>query len=435
MPAALDWAGMHYALRLVCVAAVVGATWDQPLQAEENWTRFRGPNGTGISDLQGLPTRWTEEDYEWVVPLEGVGHSSPVIWENALFITTGTEDGKRTLLRLNAATGEDVWSQSIRLAASHLHTKNSYASSTPAVDGERVYVIQADADQQLVIAYTLDGDKVWEKDLGAFESQHGQGVSPIVYEDLLIVPNDQAGPSNVVALNRHTGDIVWDIPRASKEVSYATPFVLELEGRDPQLILLSEASGLSAVNPLTGDEYWRTGPMPLRTVASAVYGGGVILVSCGQGGLGKYLRAVEPTGSGDVTATHIRYEQEEKDVLHYVPTPVVWGEHAYLWCDRGLVCCIEAATGRRVWNERVGGNYSGSPVLVDGWLYCMSEEGDVVVLKASPQFQEPSRSPLGDGSHATPAVGNGRLYLRGFSRLACLKAGSGPVVGGGGGGE
>jgi outer membrane protein assembly factor BamB len=402
--------------------------------ADENWSRFRGPNGTGVSDLKGIPTQWTQEDYEWVVTFEGIGHSSPVIWDYALFVTTGTEDGERTLLRLDATTGDEVWSQSLRLGANTLHTKNSYASSTPTVDGERVYVIHADADQQLVLAYTFDGDKVWERNIGTFESQHGQGVSPIVYQDLLIVPNDQAGPSNVVALNRNTGDVVWEIPRAPKEVSYATPFVLELEDREPQLILLSEASGLSAVNPLTGDEYWHTGAMPLRTVASAVYGGGVIVVSCGQGGVGKYLRAVDPTGSGDVSSTHVRYEREEKDILHYVPTPIMWQDHAYLWCDRGFVCCVEAATGTTVWTERIGGNYSGSPVLIDGWMYCMSEEGDVVVLKASPEFEEPSRSPLGDGSHATPAVANGRLYLRGFSRLASLKSRPGPVVGGGGGG-
>jgi outer membrane protein assembly factor BamB len=138
--------------------------------------------------------------------------------------------------------------------------------------------------------------------------------------------------------------------------------------------------------------------------------------------VGKYLRAVDPTGSGDVTATHIRYEREEKDFLHYVPTPIVQGEYVYLWCDRGIVCCVELSSGRTIWSERIGGNYSGSPVVVDGKLYGVSEEGEIVVLAAAPEFREYGRSPLGDGSHASPAVANGRLYVRGFQRLVSLRA-------------
>lgn len=409
-------------LRLALIAIAISCAFPAAAGADDNWTRFRGPDGTGISDLQGVPVEWTLDDYEWVIPLEGVGHSSPVIWENALFITTGTDDGLRTLRRLNATTGEEEWSQELRLATNHLHKKNSYASSTPTVDGERAYVIHADADQQFVIAYTLDGDEVWKRDLGVFESQHGQGVSPIVYEELLIVCNDQAGPSNIVAFNRKTGDTVWEIPREPKEVSYSTPFVLQSEGRPPQLIVTSEAAGLTALNPLTGEEYWDTEAMPLRTVASPVYGNGMIVVSCGSGGIGKYMRAVDASGSGDVSATHYSFERVEKDTLNYVPTPIVHGEHIYLWCDRGFVCCVEMATGATVWNERIGGNFSGSPVLIDGKLYCMSEEGDVVVVEAVPEFKGATRNPLGDGSHATPAVANGRVYFRGFSRLACLKA-------------
>ncbi len=431
MPAPIRTLLQNSLVRLGCITIALNCLTPSSATADDNWTRFRGPDGTGISDLQGVPVEWSLDDYEWIIPLEGVGHAAPVIWENALFITTGADDGVRTLRRLDATTGEEVWSQELRLATNHLHKKNSYASSTPTVDGERVYVIHADADQQLVIAYTLDGDEVWKRDIGIFESQHGQGISPIVYENLLIVCNDQAGPSSIIAIDRRTGDTVWEIPREPKEVSYATPFVLELEDRPPQLIVASEASGLSSLNPLTGEEYWDTDAMPLRTVASPVYGNGLIVVSCGSGGIGKYMRAVDPTGSGDVSATHTRFERLEKDTLNYVPTPVVHGEHIYLWCDRGFVCCVEMATGATVWNERIGGNYSGSPVLIDGKLYCMSEEGDVVVLEASPEFKEPTRNPLGDGSHSTPAVANGRVYLRGFSRLACLKAKGASVAAGG----
>lgn len=402
---------------MVCLVSLCAA----PGMADQ-WPRFRGPNGTGISDLQGLPVAWSEDDYEWVVDLPGIGHSSPVIWDDALFLTTALDDGSRTVHRFDALTGEEVWSQTTRFGTPRIHKKSSLASTTPALDGERLYVAFADETHQLVIAYTFDGDVEWTRDLGAYTSQHGLGVSPIVYGELLVMPNEQAGESSIVALNRKTGEVVWKHPRPSKEVSYATPMILDLPDHAPQLICLGQPGGLVSLNPLTGDAIWSTSEMPQRTVSSPVYGNGVIIASSGQGGVGKYLRAVSPTGAGDVTGTHIRFERMEKEFLNYVPTPIVRGEYLYLWCDRGIVCCVELPSGRTIWNERVGGNYSGSPVSIDGKLYCVSEEGEVVVLAAAPEFQEYGRSPLGDGSHSTPAVANGRLYLRGFQRLVSLRA-------------
>jgi len=390
----------------------------------DHWPRFRGPNGVGVSELQGLPTAWTEDDYEWVIALPGIGHSSPVIWDEALFLTTALEDGTRTVHRFNALTGQEEWSQSTRLEVPVLHSKSSMASSTPALDGEHVYVLLADSHQELLQAYTFDGELLWQHELGAYTSQHGIGVSPIIYQDLVIVMNEQAGPSSIVALNRRTGDEVWSHPRPSKEVSYSTPMILELDGRPPQLVCAGEPGGVVGLNPLDGSTIWSTGAMPMRTVSSMVYGNGVVIASCGSGGMGKYMRAIDPTGAGDVSQTHIRYERHEKDHLHYVPTPIVYGQHLYLWCDRGIVCCVEMASGRTIWHERIGANYSSSPVCVDGKLYCISEDGEVVVLGAAPEFREYGRSPLGDGSHSTPAVANGRLYLRGFQRLASLRAGT-----------
>lgn len=420
-------------LMCLAVSAIVVGAWDLKSARAENWPRFRGTNGIGISDLQGVPREWTEDDYEWVVPLPGMGHASPVIWEDALFITTGDDDGMRTLYRLDASTGEEVWSRSERLTANHLHKKNSYASSTPAVDGECVYVIHADFDQQWVIAYTMDGEEEWRYDLGPIVCQHGQGVSPIVYGDALIVANDQREPgvSSLQALDRRTGDVIWQSPRASREVSYSTPFILEREGAEPQLICLSGISGISGYDIETGDELWTTPEMPLRTVACPVYGNGLVVASCGSGGIGKYLMAVDPD-SADGTAETLSYERVEAETLNYVPTPIVLGQHIYLWCDRGIICCLEMATGKTVWKERVGGNYSGSPVLIDGYLYCMSEDGEIVVVEAKPEFSGQTASPLGVGSHSTPAVARGRVYFRGFDRLACLKAAPESAVGGAG---
>ena len=420
----------------VALAARIGLLFGMLLvgttACADNWPRFRGPNGTGISDLKGVPTQWTETDYEWVVELPGMGHSSPVVWDDALFLTTGQDDGSRTIHRFDALSGVEVWSRSIQLQPDQLHKKNSQASGTPAVDAERVYVPFADDEHYLVLAFTFEGEQVWSYDLGRFESQHGQGMSPIVYQGLLIVPNDQDGPSSIVALDCVSGDEVWRAPRPSKVVSYATPFLLELPNRSPQLVCLSGAAGLAGLDPLTGAQIWTSGELPLRTVASPVYGNGVVIATCGEKGVGKYFVAVDPTGEGDVSQSHVRYRRAESETLHYVPTPIVRGPYLFLWCDLGIVCCVEMATGKTVWRKRISDNYSGSPVMIDGRLYGISESGEIAVIAAEPEFQDFGRSPLGASSHSTPAVANGRVYFRGFNRLASLKARSAERVGGSG---
>ena len=400
------------------MAACLPGAW---LSAGDDvWPRFRGENGTGISRLTGAPTEWTAADYEWSVDLPGKGHSSPVVWKDRLFVTCGDESGRRILVCLNALTGESLWSETITLEANHLHLKNSYASGTPAVDGERVYAAFADEQHYIVTAFTLDGDAVWTQDLGAFTSQHRQGVSPIVYGDLVIVPNDQRAPSSIVALNRHSGERVWTtVDRPYREASYSTPLVLELPDRKPELVCLSGATGLSGFDLQTGKLLWSSGELPLRTVASPVYGEGVLIATCGQGGNGKFLAAVEPGDSGDGVA-RVRYQRDRE--LPYVPTPIVHGEHLYLWLDNGVVSCTMMATGETVNTVRLGGKFSGSPVLVGPNLYCISESGEIVVVAATPALEVLGRNPLGDESYSTPAVANGRVYFRGFHKLACLKS-------------
>lgn len=398
------------------LTAVLGLTTTLSRADDSEWARFRGPNGQGTSNLKGLPTQWKAEAYEWTIELPDIGHSSPAISGEFLFLTTGTNEGGRTLHCIHALTGEKLWSDSIKLDPNHLHKKNSYASGTPAVDGERVFVAYADERQYAVLAYNLKGERLWSRDLGSFTSQHGQGVSPIVYQGKVIVPNDQRGPSQIVALNAETGETTWSADRKYQTASYATPMIISVDGRD-QLICLSGAVGLAGLDPQTGEELWSSGQLPERTVASPVYGGGLLFATCGSGGRGKFMIAVDPHNGGKVKA-------ERTQNLPYVPTPIYHDGHLYLWNDDGVVCCVSLAGDlpANVWRERVGGNYSGSPVLIDGKIYCISEDGEVVVIAASPQFELLGKSPLGDASYATPAVANGRLYLRGFRTLTALKA-------------
>ena len=289
-------------LLLACIPVLFTFHLFASQSAAENWPRFRGDNGTGVVSSGGkLPTEWSPGDFSWNIELPGLGHASPVIWGDKLFVTSAIDEGAiRYLFCLNSVTGEQIWSRVIGLARSHKHNKNSWASSTPAVDGEHVYVAFADEETHTLTAYDFSGDIVWRRDIGTFESQHGQGVSPIVYNDLVILPNDQMGPSSVVGFDRKTGHTVWSTIRTHRRTSYATPFILRQEGRPDELICLSGAMGVSSLDPNTGHLNWLTGELPLRTVASPILADGLIIASCGGGGIGKLLIAVEPGGWGEI---------------------------------------------------------------------------------------------------------------------------------------
>jgi outer membrane protein assembly factor BamB len=385
-----------------------------------NWSQFRGDDGTGIAADLRLPSRWSADQILWTVDVPGVGHSSPVIWGNRLFLTSANEAGTtRFILCLDANTGKTIWTRQMTFSRSHKHAKNSWASSTPALDGERIYFVFADSDRQILSAYDFDGNPVWEKNLGSFQSQHAQATSPIVFEDLVILANDQDGPSTIIACDKHTGHTVWTAPRKSgpQATSYATPFVYRQKDGPPQLICSSSLSGVSALDPHTGQTIWTTNSMPQRTVASPILAGGLLFQCCGAAGQGMLMVAVDPKGHGDVSKTNVRYTRTR--LLPYVPTPIGCGDNLFLWSDHGVVCCVDPATGKNVWTKRVGGDFSSSPVCARNLLFNVDEAGNVFILAASREYRLLGTIPLGDPSHATPAIANGRLYFRTFHHLAC----------------
>ncbi len=405
----------------ILAAIVVGIVGS--VSAQENWPRFRGENGAGTGSQAGLPDQWSEKDYAWTVDIPGKGHSSPIVWGEKLFLTTAIPDAAtggtlRQLRCLSATTGDTIWVKGISLESSHLHKKSSWASGTPATDGKMVYVAFADEKQHKLVAFDFDGTLVWTKELGPFTSQHGQGSSPILFEDLVILPNDQMGPSEILAFKKSSGELAWRTKREFRKTSYATPMIHVIDGQ-AQLICVSGAMGVCSLDPRSGKLNWKTEPFPMRTVASPVFANGLIFASCGSGSQGKLLFGVDP--KLDVNPTE-RVRIRRQTTLPYVPTPVEHGGRLFLWTDRGIVVCLDPKDGKEVWRDRVRGNFSGSPICVDGKLYCVSESGDVVVVAAAPEFKLLGRTSLGAQSYATPAVANGRLYLRTFKRLMCLAA-------------
>jgi outer membrane protein assembly factor BamB len=379
----------------------------------QEWTRFRGPNGAGISDAKTIPTQWTEKDINWKVELPGLGHSSPVLWGEKIFVTScDDKSGTFYVLSYNAGDGSKRWQKEFPLTPFRKHNYNTLASATPAVDAERIYVSRVDREHNVLLAMDHDGRKVWEYDLGPFQAQHGSGVSPIVYEGKVVIPNEQDGQSYLLALDARTGELRWKTPRQSKQSSaaYSTPCVYQPKGGKPELIFNSEVHGISAFAPDTGKVVWEfPAAFDKRSVSSPVLAGDLIIGSCGSGGGGNFVVAVRP---GDAAKKPERAYEVRKSAP-YVPTSVCVGDWLYLWSDGGIVSRVRAATGEVQWQERAGEklNFFSSPLCVNGRLFNISTSGEVVVIATSEKFEVLGRYPLNETTHSTPAISGGRMFI------------------------
>lgn len=391
----------------------------------QEWTQFRGPNATGVSPAKGLPTSWTESDVVFRVKLTGESHSQPVIWGDKIFITSATKDlGKeRYLLCLSKADGKELWKKTYTQPTHKPGNGGSgFANGSPVVDAERVVAIFVSDSQFMVRAFDHAGKDLWTASLGTFKSQHGHGASPILYEGNVIVTNDQDAESFVAAIDVKSGKTVWKCPRRPQEqgTAYSTPVILQRQGMKPELLLSSQSHGISSLDPKTGAMNWEARVFDKRAVSSPVVAGNLVFGTCGSGGGGIYLAAVKLGGKGDVTSSHEAYTLKDKDTAGYVPTPLVVGNRLFLVSDSGFASCIEAATGKIIWRERLGGGFFSSPILIDGKIYCVAKDGQVVVWEAADQFKLVAKTPLGEGSHSTPCVDGNRLYFKTFTQLVCV---------------
>jgi outer membrane protein assembly factor BamB len=394
--------------------------WSAPGLPAADWPRFRGPNGTGLVDAD-LPIRWGPEDIVWKTALPGVGHSSPIVGGGRIFVQSAAADGQaRWLLCVNSTDGKVLWQREAPGRPAHTHPRNSLASSTPALDGERVYAVFWDGKAILLAAYTYKGEPVWHRDLGSFKSQHGPGFSPIVVDGRVILSNDQDGSAVLLAFDAHTGKPLWQAARKAFRACYSTPFVRQ-SAEGAELVVVSTAA-VSGYDPATGTENWYctwpTARMPLRTVSSPILVDGVIIATAGDGAGDRLAMAVRPGGTGNMTETN-RLWQDRKS-LPYVPSVLGWGPYIYSVNDTGFAACHRAATGEVVWQERLGGPITASPILAQGKVYACTEAGDVIVFEAAPAFKVLGRNRLSEAIAATPAAVDGRLYVRGHDHLYCI---------------
>ena len=385
----------------------------------EQWTRFRGPNGTGVGETASIPASWTADDYNWRVELPGIGHSSPVLWGERIFLTSAIpETAERILLCLHVEDGRVLWKQSYPSKVHPKHDLNSFATPTPACDEQHAYFVWSTPDEYTLVALDHDGHEKWKLDLGPYTSMHSAGPSPIVYRDLVILGNDQDGESSLLAFDRLSSALRWQTSRRAETVSYSTPCVLSRAGLPDELIFLSAAHGMSGIDPETGKTNWELDVFDKRTVASPIIADGLVLGSCGSGGGGTYAVAVRP-GTPD-GASQPEQAWKITDAAPYVPTMLARNGLIFMWSDKGIASCVRAETGKVVWKQRLGGNFYGSPVCVDDRLYCIAENGDVVVIAANDEFKLLGRNPLNEDSRSTPAVAGGRMYLRTNAHLISI---------------
>ena len=401
--------------------------------AAQEWTRFRGPNGTGVSERYEFPSTWEQKDYRWQVDLPGVGHSSPVMWGKRIFVTSADPmTAKQFILCFDIGTGKKLWERQFDSQPYHLHSRASYACATPAVDAERLYVAWASPEAVILKALDHQGQEVWTRNLGTFISQHGFGSSPILFENLVIFSNSQQearvppgkkpGKSTIVGLDRRTGKTVWEIERKSVRTCYTVPCIIRNSKGDPELISYNTGDGFFAIDPRNGKQNWVVPQVfRMRTVSSPVMAAGLLFGSTGSGGGGNYVVAVKP---GPEPKELYRVARQAP----YVPTPVARGKLLFLFSDKGIVSCIDAATGKKHWTKRLDAAFSGSPVRLRDKIYCIDESGEVIVIAAEETFRELGRVPLGERSRATPAVADGVMLLRTYSKLFCLPGKIVPVT-------
>lgn len=384
----------------------------------DNWPNWRGPKGDGTSLETNLPTRWDSvTNVVWKIPVPGIGHSSPIIWEDNLFITTALpQTQEKLLLCYDSRSGHLRWRKTVlKSAFENKHNDNSYASGTPATDGNLIYLSFLDGEDVVVAAYDFTGKQIWLQKPGKFSSPHGYSCSPALFEDKVFINGSSQGDPFVVALSKKDGEIVWKVMHENPTHSFSTPIFREMAGK-MQMIFLGNKE-VASYNPDDGTKYWFVKGPSEDFTASPVYNEKTGLVLISSAWPQRYLLAIKPDGTGDVTKSHVVWRSREG--AYYVPSPVCTDDYLFTTMTNGRVYCIEIATGRILWTEALGKQYS-SAVLADGLVYMPNDEGLITVIKPGPTFDAISRNPIGERMNASPAISNGKIYLRGYKHLFCI---------------
>jgi outer membrane protein assembly factor BamB len=403
----------------------------------ENWPGWRGPRGDGTSQESNVPVKWDAvkgENLAWKVAVPGSGHAQPVIWEDRVFLAACLDATKeRVLICLDRKDGKQLWQKTVFTGPLETkHSLNSFASSTPVTDGKHVYVSFLEVDgrtipapnvgaprpitpgKMVVAAYDSEGNQKWIARPCEFISAHGYCASPVLFEDTVIVNGDHDGKGYVVALKQSTGDVAWKQPRAHGIRSYVTPLIRDIDGRTQ--MILSGSKHIISLDPRDGSQHWKIEGPTEQFVASMVFDGKLLFMTCGFPTY--HVMGIRPDGKGDVTETHVAWH--ETSAKCYVPSPVVCGEHLIVADDRGTANCFVAATGERLWQERLGDHFSNSLVTAGGLVYLVADNSPTKVIRPGKELEVVAENPLGERCYSSPAISNGQIFIRGEKHLFCI---------------
>ena len=430
-----------------------------PVLQSENWPRWRGPLGTGGSPDTGLPTEWgAESNIAWKAPLRGLGVSSPIVWGDRVFVTyqiganalrpgrhptlvqdgdpaaagevplggqrhEGGSDAKISLVvgAFDRTTGKTAWEYEFVPEGKlpETHQKNNLATSSPATDGERVYAWFGNGQ---IVALDMSGQPVWKRCLGqeygGFNFSWGHSSSPLVYEDRLILVCYHSSSSYLLALDKRTGKELWRTERGAGVTSYTTPVVID--GPNGPELIVNCSEGVEAHDPATGKRLWYFEESNRFPIPAPLQGDGVVYLSRGCRS-GPYM-AIRAGGRGDISKTHVAWHVDTG--APYVSSLVYYQGLLYMGNGLGIVTCIDAETGQRVWQERLGGVYTASPVAADSKIYLVSETGETLVVRAGRSPEVLARNSLGEQVIASPAIAGGQLFVRTSRHVFAIGTGS-----------
>ncbi len=412
---------------LIIVLAMVLA----PMTRAENWPEFRGPSRQGISAEKNLPLKWNATDNVlWKSTIPGVSWSTPIVWENRVFLTTATEEGQSCrIVAMDARSGKVIWDKEVvRQVPRKKETRNSYATPTPVTDGERVYACFSDGS---FAAVNFNGDIVWTNRDYPFYSQHGLGASPVLSGGLLIMTMDASSEGDdkligwqkpwdksfVLALDTKTGKQRWKTMRGVTRISHGTPTIWTDANGKTQII--SEAGDVvQGFDRDTGERLWTSEVAGEGKVPSTVVGDGLVFTSGGYRGR-ESIKAFRLGGKGELKESNLVWEQ--KKGINKVPSLIHIKSHVFAVQDTGMASCFKADSGDIVWQERLNGNFSASPVAADGHIYFLDNNGTTTVIEAGPVFKVLAKNPLvSEPVQASMAIANGCIFIRTEKHLYCI---------------
>jgi outer membrane protein assembly factor BamB len=387
-----------------------------PVRAD-NWPRWRGPDGNAVSTATPLPLHWsTTENVRWKTAIPGEGFSSPIVWDDRVFVTSALEKGTRRAVHcLDRLTGKMLWTGEIRDPDPETASAmTGHAAATPVTDGQRVIAFFGNAG---VVCYDLAGRQRWHRHLGKFDSELGLASSPVIDRERIFLVCDHDGDrftsfdSFLIAMDVRTGRECWKTERRGLNRSWSTPLLVPRPGERRELVV-SAQDQLRAYDPETGKELWRVDGLTGWVAPSPVFGHGLIFATSGKDGP---ILAVRPNGAA---TDRIAWKRDGGGP--YVCSPVLYGDYLYVPTEKGILSCYHARSGKCEYQQRIDGRFLASPVAGDGKVYLPNDAGTTFVVKAGPIFELLARNGLKEYSLASPAIAQGQLLLRTERQLYCI---------------